>query len=376
MKILVFSDEFPPEIGGAGAVAQEYVRCLSGASHDVTVLTRRLKHKCRTSCCKMVEVKVIWKLWFLAYKKAVNFELYDLIILNDVRAIYTAGLMLSQRALSKAIVIIHGGEPKKIFFKPSFLRRVTLFGLIYKRALKDCVLIIAVSNFMKEKFLRSANTPELESKTVVVANFVDAGVFFRREDSDFRKALGVNSEAILLSTVGRVVMDKGYLEMIEIFKRLILETRTEVYWLIVGDGPDLDTIKNLINSMKLTNNVFFLGRLRREEIPNVYSNSDLFWMLSNFEESFGLVYLEAQACGCPVLARDSGGTRESIKDGETGYLLNDDEEVFELLKSERFLKLQKTKIVNFSKKFDSHVFKRFLEIDVPRIQREKEKLFP
>ena len=84
---------------------------------------------------------------------------------------------------------------------------------------------------------------------------------------------------------------------------------------IVGDGPDLNRLRLLADS-----NIEFLGRLTNDAIRNLYRSSKA--MLLPGEEEFGIASVEAQACGCPVIALKRGGACETIVDGETGILVN------------------------------------------------------
>ena len=97
--------------------------------------------------------------------------------------------------------------------------------------------------------------------------------------------------------------------------------------------------------------IIFEGAKNREELRYYYSNVDIFWLLSNFDESFGLVYLEAQACGCPAIGRNSAGVKEAINDGESGFLINSEDEVLDILKDKKYLKLKQEDVLSFSGKF-------------------------
>ena len=85
-------------------------------------------------------------------------------------------------------------------------------------------------------------------------------------------------------------------------------------------------LKQLVADQNLHESVTFLGELGDEEAIGWYQQSDLFILpnrkIGNEEEGFGIVLLEAQACGTPVLAGDSGGTREALDHGHTGYVLD------------------------------------------------------
>ncbi len=76
----------------------------------------------------------------------------------------------------------------------------------------------------------------------------------------------------------------------------------------------------LARELGLQDRVFFLGSYRNEELPALLRDCDLF-ALPSWDEAFGVVYLEALACGVPVVAADDGGAPEIVTDGADGYLV-------------------------------------------------------
>ncbi|WP_243032851.1 glycosyltransferase family 4 protein [Vibrio cincinnatiensis] len=363
MKILIFSHEYPPKIGGAGIVAQEYAHCLSAAGHDITVLTQLTEEDNLCSDSKIfhvVRVKAKNRFWFLSYRNAANFDLFDLIILNDVGAAYTAGLFFNRELLSKCIILLHGSEPETVFLNPTLIRKLSLFKYTYSRALNKCKKIIAVSSFMKDKFLNYTGLFSLVNKIVVIHNFIDHKLFKPRIDNSFRSDIGLPDDAFLLVSVSRIVFGKGYLEKINLFENLVNTFKKDIFWLIAGDGEDLEYFKNVVSDKKLTNRIVFLGAVPRNQLPRIYSNSNLFWLLSNYEESLGLVYIEAQACGCPALGWNSSGVREAIINNETGYLVNSEDEIIELFLLNNFKNIDIDNVMNFSSKFHSDKLVKFI----------------
>ena len=71
-------------------------------------------------------------------------------------------------------------------------------------------------------------------------------------------------------------------------------------------------------------------------------------------DELGLVYLEAQACGCPAMGRNKAGVPESIANNKSGYLINNAEEVFDILKSKKYSELKKEDILSFPNQFISN----------------------
>jgi len=350
-KILIFSREFPPKMGGMGVVAKQYAEILS--NYYLCVLTDYQKYaKNNTNQnYKIINIKTLPKIWFLSYKNAINFDEFDLIILNDPDAAYIAGKYFSNKLLSKSIVFLHGSEPEYIFENPSLSKKLLNFKKYYKNALFRCFKIISVSNYMKEKFLEKTMLKELKNKIYTIYTPINLNEFYKNNEINIYEKHNIPKNAEILLSVSRIIEKKGYLNMFNIFKKLVNKNEN-LFWIIVGEGNYTDTLKDLIMNNNLKSKILLIGKIPRNELKNYYSNVDLFWLLSNFNESFGLVYIEAQACGCPVIGRNQAGVKEAINDKKSGFLVNTDKECFDIINNKEYLALEKNNIINYSKRFD------------------------
>ena len=145
-------------------------------------------------------------------------------------------------------------------------------------------------------------------------------------DAAVRQSLGWGDRPVLL-TVGRLQKRKGHDMMIRALGQ-IREAIPDVLFAIIGSGEELEPLQQLVAAEGQQNHVLFHGKLPDEQLRQAYQQADLF-VLANRQigtdiEGFGMVLLEAQACGTPVLAGDSGGTAETMRLGETGYVVNCD----------------------------------------------------
>jgi phosphatidylinositol alpha-1,6-mannosyltransferase len=157
---------------------------------------------------------------------------------------------------------------------------------------------------------------------------VDVGRFMpAAADPDVRARLGWRDRSVIL-TVGRLQKRKGHDRMISAMRE-ILKTHPSALYAIVGDGEELPFLRKLVDEHGLAGNVQFLGELCDEDLIRCYQQCDLF-VLPNRQvgkdvEGFGMVLLEAQACAKPVVAGDSGGTRETMRIPESGRIVDCDD---------------------------------------------------
>jgi len=186
-------------------------------------------------------------------------------------------------------------------------------------------------------------------------------VFFPQKDPSFKSSLSLPNDSVVFGSVSRLVVGKGYLDKIDIFEKLVLEGSRNYYWVIVGDGPDKNIFEKLIKDKGLSDRILFLGHMEQNQLPLIYSNIDYFWLLSNFEEAFGLVYLEAQACGCKVIAKNQYGVRECIAHGISGYLVDDINDVVHVVCNDLNEPITKEAVLEFAKNFNPLGHQKFFQ---------------
>jgi len=162
-------------------------------------------------------------------------------------------------------------------------------------------------------------------RTVVLHPGVDTRRFRPApRDSTVRARLGWGQRPVVL-TVGRLQKRKGQDQMIHALKA-IRQAVPDVLYAILGDGEERAGLEELVRREALTDHVQFLGELSDADLIAAYQQCDLF-ALPNRQvgqdiEGFGMVLLEAQACGKPVIAGTSGGTAETMRIPETGRVVD------------------------------------------------------
>jgi N-acetyl-alpha-D-glucosaminyl L-malate synthase BshA len=171
--------------------------------------------------------------------------------------------------------------------------------------------VTTVSQSLRDDTYR--NFP-ISSTIEVIPNFVDLTRFRKARKEHFKKAIAPNGEKILIHTSNfRKVKRTG--DVVEIFK--IVQQSIPSKLLLVGDGPERQSMESLCREYGLMEHVRFLGK--QEAVEELLAVSDLFLMPSE-TESFGLAALEAMACHVPVISSNTGGIPEINTDGFSGFL--------------------------------------------------------
>lgn len=195
--------------------------------------------------------------------------------------------------------------------------------LLVKRVLRRCEFIIANSKNTARLLQQEWEFPA--ERTKILHPGVDTERFRPAEVStEVRELLGWQNRPVIL-TVGRLQGRKGHDKMIEALGK-IRAAIPNVLYAIVGDGEERARLEAVVDKLDLRSHVRFHGENGEDELLYCYQQCDLF-VLPNRQigqdiEGFGMVLVEAQACGKPVLAGDSGGTAETMKVGETGFVVD------------------------------------------------------
>jgi phosphatidyl-myo-inositol dimannoside synthase len=200
-----------------------------------------------------------------------------------------------------------------------------------RRALRrigdGCDVLTYVSEFCRNR-VATALTPEAAARMVRLAPGVSTSRFHPDCGGDeVRVRLGIEPERPVLVSVARMVPRKGQDTLIRAMPRVLVEV-PDALLLLVGDGPDRRRLERLVDDQRLAESVHFAGPVPWSEAPAWFDVGDVFAMpcrtrMGGLEpEALGIVFLEAQACGHPVLVGDSGGAPETVRHGDTGYVID------------------------------------------------------
>ena len=163
-------------------------------------------------------------------------------------------------------------------------------------------------------------------KMVKIAPGIDVDHFSPQDSTQLRKELKIDDKRVIVS-VGRLVHRKGQDHLIQAMPE-ILKRVPDAHILMVGQGPYLSHLKKLVQELNLVDHVSFIGRIQYAQLPQYICAGDIFAMPSRSRffglevEGLGIVYLEASACGLPVIAGSSGGAPDAVLVGVTGMVVD------------------------------------------------------
>jgi glycosyltransferase involved in cell wall biosynthesis len=192
-------------------------------------------------------------------------------------------------------------------------------------ALHHADRILAVSNYTRDRLLAEQNLDP--NKISILPNTFDHHLWEISEKPAYLlKRHNLQSQQPIILTVSRLSRDdpyKGYNKILDALPQIRASIPT-VHYLIVGKGDDLPRLKELINRHQLQDCVTLAGFILDSELKDYYNLCDLFALPSK-GEGFGIVYLEALACGKPTLGGDRDGAIDALCNGELGVLVNPDD---------------------------------------------------
>ena len=333
MKSLLITEVFPPKTGGSGRWFWEIYRRLP--REEVVVAAGedpRHEEFDRTHDLNVVRMPLTFSTWGIASVRGLrNYwqsakKLARLARAERVDAVH-CGKCLPEGLLAWWLRRRHG-IPYLVYVHGEELNLASLsreLNWLTRRVLHGAMFVIANSRnterLLKEQWGLASDRVQLFYPGVDTDRFRPA-----RRDADVRASLGWHGRPVVL-TVGRLQKRKGHDQMI-LALRPIREAIPTVLYAIVGDGEERTNLDQLVAREKMADHVQFRGELDDADLIRCYQQCDLF-VLPNRQvggdiEGFGMVLLEAQACGRAVAAGASGGTAETMSIPQTGLVVSCD----------------------------------------------------
>ena len=316
MPSLLVTNDFPPKIGGIQSMLYELWRRLPAA--ETTVLTTPYDGAGEWDAEQAFRVertrqKVLLPTRALArdidaLAREVN---ADVVFLDPMLPL---GLLGPRLTAAPYVIVAHGAE----ITVPAHLPGTHTLG---RRVLRGAAAVVAAGGYPAAQSARLAGRAV---RGVVVPPGVDVERFRPEPDENTRaltrKRFGLDPDLPLVLGVSRLVPRQGFDVVVDAVAGL-----DGVQFAIAGGGRDRERLER--RATRANANVSFLGRVSDDELPALYACADVFAMscrerwLGLEVEGFGIVFVEAAACGVPSIAGRSGGSHEAVVDGETGFVV-------------------------------------------------------
>ena len=202
--------------------------------------------------------------------------------------------------------------------------KIPIFKQLLRKIIKDIDHLGYLGQFTKSEIVKASNQID---KFVQIAPGIDTQHFMPKSArADLITKYRLEDRRVIVS-VGRLVHRKGQDKLIEALPK-VLQSFPDAVLLLVGEGPIKQMLKNTAKQLGVTNHVIFTGRVQHIDLPDYICLGEVFAMpvRSRFAglevEGLGIVYLEASACGVPVIVGNSGGATDAVIDGVTGLLVD------------------------------------------------------
>jgi glycosyltransferase involved in cell wall biosynthesis len=320
LKVAHVTATFPPYLGGTGNVAYHHARLLHALGHEVTVYTASIAGQDRaTFPFEVKHLRSILRVGNAALTPSLPIRLkgYDLIHMH-YPYLFGAELALLAASLANIPVVL------------------TYHNQLQEQHRGKAALFKLYNRLMETRFLQRANRvlavrmdhllsirPDMAGQTGVMelGHGVDTDLFRPVPIEHARAGLDLSVDARVILFVGALDQAHRFKNvdgLLRAFARLALP---DAILLVAGDGDQRARLDCLAVELGISPRVRFLGRQAPESLPSLYSAADVLVLPSTGVESFGLVQIEAMACGTPVVASDLPGMRTIVDHGVDGYLV-------------------------------------------------------
>jgi len=326
-KILLVTNDFGPRAGGIETFVIGLLERIKG--HEVTVFTSQQGD---TSVYDQQWIdkfgvrvirdqsKILLPSWRVtrAAQKIVAAKNINVVVFGAAAPLALMSPSLRKSGVKKIIALTHGHEV--------WWAKIFPFRLAIKRIGKNVDHLTYLGEFTRQAISKPL-TRKSATEMVKIAPGIDTAHFIPQPDAmQKRKELGLQDKKIIIS-VGRLVHRKGQDNLIQAMPA-VLKKIPNAHLLLVGEGPYRKHLEKLVMKSSLEQNVTFAGRIMYDRLPSYLSAADLFAMPSRSRffglevEGLGIVYLEASACGIPVVAGNSGGAPDAVLEGVTGLCVD------------------------------------------------------
>jgi phosphatidylinositol alpha-1,6-mannosyltransferase len=332
MNILLVAQDFPPASGGVQTYSLELAGGLARLGHQVRVLAPAQAgdravdevagfevHRVRTRP-ELMRLAAVAPLMRLCRQQRPD------VIIATTWQVAPAALLCRRSGLADRVTVAAHGRELLLQAKAPWQWAGAVESTHRRNTLNAADAILAVSHFTAG-LVRSIGVDR--PPVHVVPNGVDVRRFSPGAAGTFRHDHNVPPDTCLVLTVCRLVGRKGVDTLVRTMGRLRDLGHNDVHLVVIGSGPEEGRLRELTADLNCDSSVTFAGRIPWDALPDAYRSSDVFAMPAREErpdvEGFGLVFLEASACGLPVIGARTGGIPDAVDEPSSGFLVEADD---------------------------------------------------
>jgi N-acetyl-alpha-D-glucosaminyl L-malate synthase BshA len=308
-----------PTVGGSGIVATELGKMLAEKGHEIHFISSsmpfRLKKMYHNIYYHQVEVNQYSVFQYPPYDIALASKMAEVIKRENLDVLHVhyaiphaiCAILAKQMARKdvKIVTTLHGTDITVLGYDAS-LSDAIRFGI------EESDVVTAVSHSLISE---TYDLIKPSKKIEAIYNFIDERVYHKIPSHHLKQEYEIMPTEKVVIHVSNFRSVKRVPDVVESFAKIVAKLPAKL--LLVGDGPEISIVSQLVEKLHIQEHVLFLGK--QENVEELYSISDLMLLLSE-KESFGLVALEAMACGVPCIGTNVGGIPEVIINGENGFI--------------------------------------------------------
>jgi phosphatidylinositol alpha-1,6-mannosyltransferase len=325
-KILCITNDFGPRAGGIESFVIGLIERLPHSSVIVYTSAQDNSEEYDRQWFEKYGVEVLRdKAKILLPTPGVSFCVKSLIRDRNIRTVFfgaAAPLGILSKGLRRAgvqhiVALTHGHEV--------WWSRIWPFNWAIRRISQQVDHLTYLGAFTQRAIVKAISTTAADAM-VKIAPGIDTDHFAPVDATALKDQLGIGNKKVIVS-VGRLVHRKGQDTLIEAMPEIV-SSIPDAHLLMIGEGPYRAYLENRAKALDVQSSVTFIGRIQYADLPRYICTGDIFVMpsrsrLAGLEvEGLGIVYLEASACGLPVIAGNSGGAPDAVLEGKTGLVVD------------------------------------------------------
>ncbi|GAA3725836.1 N-acetyl-alpha-D-glucosaminyl L-malate synthase BshA [Salinicoccus jeotgali] len=354
-----------PSVGGSGIIATELGMQMAERGHEVHFITSNVPFRLSTShpniYIHQTDINDYSVFRYPPYDITIASKISEVILEHNLDIIHmhyavphaVCGILARQMAGREVPVVttLHGTDITVLGYDMSLVSAIR-FGINGSDA------VTAVSESLKEQ---TKAVIETEKEIRTVHNFVDENYFNVEQrmmtKQKMKDRFSIDEDTVVLMHTSNFRKIKRIDDIVRAFHTV--HEALDGVLILVGDGPEMNSVKRLVKSLGLKDHVIFAGQ--QTDVRSFYLMSDIFLLLSE-KESFGLALLEAMNCGAVPIGSVAGGISEVIRNEDTGFLVevgdyrSAGEHIMQLAKDPSLYKeMQENMLSDIASRFHSNV---------------------